>query len=78
MGTALETIHIRLNYPIDQVKEPVLYRLIMDYNLVPNILRANIEVHAGGTIDLELTGDRAALDRGLKWLDTTGVSVVTL
>ena len=70
-----ETIRVQLNYPLDQVKEPILYHLVMDYGLIPNIRRANIDVHTGGFIFLELTGEKDSLDRGLKFLEGCGITV---
>ena len=70
-----ETIRVQLNYPIDRVSEPVLYRLVSEFGLVPNILRASIDVRTGGTIFLELSGARDALDSGLHWLADRSITV---
>jgi ABC-type methionine transport system ATPase subunit len=70
-----ETIRVQLNYPLERVKEPILYHLVMDFGLIPNIRRANIDVHTGGFIFLELSGEKEALDRGLKWLEQIGITV---
>lgn len=66
---------IQLNYPLERVKEPILYRLIKDYGLVPNIRKANIEVHSGGFIVLDLSGEPQNMQKGLDWLETCGVTV---
>lgn len=75
MSNEKETVRVQLNYPLEQVKQPILYHLVMDYGLIPNIRRANIDVHTGGFIALELTGEKEALDRGLKYLEESGVIV---
>lgn len=75
MSAEKETIRVQLNYPLERVKEPILYHLVMDYGLIPNIRRANIDVHTGGFIFLELTGEKVDLDRGLKFLEDCGVTV---
>jgi L-aspartate semialdehyde sulfurtransferase ferredoxin len=72
-----ETIRVQLNYPLEQVKEPVLYHLVMDYGIVPNVRRANIDVHTGGFIVLELTGEKDSLDRGIQFLEKCGITVTT-
>jgi hypothetical protein len=63
MAAERETIRVQLSYPLERVKEPVLYHLVMDYGLIPNIRRANIDVHTGGFIVLELTGEREFLEQ---------------
>ena len=75
MSEDKQTIRVQLNYPLERVKEPVLYHLVMDYNLIPNIRRANIDVHTGGFIVLELSGEKPDLDRGVKFLEGCGITV---
>lgn len=73
-----ETIRIQLNYPLERVEEPILYQLIRDYQLVPNIRRADMDVRTGGYLFLELTGTQENLDRALNFLDAIGVEVNTI
>ena len=73
-----ETLRVQLNYPLERVKEPVLYHLVMDYGLIPNIRRANIDSHTGGFIALELTGEKADLDRGIRFLEDLGITVTSV
>jgi hypothetical protein len=68
-----EMIRVQLNYPISQVKRPILYELVRDYGLIPNIRRANMDVQTGGYIFLELTGEHHAINRALLWLEAIGV-----
>ncbi len=78
MSATIDNTRVRLNYPIERVREPVLYHLIQDYHLVPNVRTANIEVHSGGVLVLDLAGARADLDGGLAWLRSLGVRVEEL
>jgi L-aspartate semialdehyde sulfurtransferase ferredoxin len=72
---AIETVRVQLDYPPDRVREPLLYRLVTDFGLVPNIRRANFDVEQGGFIFLELEGPSEALARGLAWMQESGISV---
>jgi len=73
--TQTTTRSVRFEYPLDQVRAPVLYHLIVDFGLIPNVYRANIDVHTGGFLEMELTGDPAALERALQWVGQQGVRV---
>lgn len=75
MPNPSETVRIQLTYPPSQVRRPILYELVRDYGLVPNIRRANMDERAGGYIFLELTGDHHAINRALLWLEAIGVEV---
>jgi len=68
-----ETVRVQLNYPPEVVEQPIIYRLIKEYGLIPNIRRANIEMKTGGFLFLELTGDRDSLSRALAWIQSTGI-----
>ena len=70
-----DIIRVQLNYPKSIVSEPIVYRLVTDFGLVPNIRHAKIDVHTGGYLFLELSGKRANLDRALEWLEAIGVGI---
>jgi ABC-type methionine transport system ATPase subunit len=71
----IETIRVQLNYPLERVKEPILYQLVMKFGLIPSIRRANIDIRTGGFIYLDLSGEKNALESGLRWLEEQGVIV---
>ena len=70
-----ESIRVQLDYPLDHVKEPIIYHLVTDYSLIPNIRRANIDYHTGGMLVLQLEGTRENLDEGIKFLRRIGITV---
>jgi len=73
--SATESIRVQLDYPLEQVKEPIIYHLVTDYNLIPNIRRANIDVHIGGMLVLQLEGSRDNLEAGMAFLRGLGITV---
>jgi ABC-type methionine transport system ATPase subunit len=70
-----QSIRVQLDYPLEQVKEPIIYHLVTDYNLIPNIRRANIDSHIGGMLVLQLEGTRDNLDAGIEFLRRIGITV---
>jgi hypothetical protein len=70
-----DMIRIQLNYPRSVVDQPILYRLVTEYGLVPNIRRANIDVRTGGYLFLELSGERTSLMRALTWLEAIDIAI---
>ncbi len=65
---------VRFTFPPDLVKEPVVYRLGKDFDVVTNILQADVTVEIGW-VDLELEGSAEEIDRGLAWVASRGVQV---
>ncbi len=75
-----ETTHIRvqLDYPLEHVKEPIIFHLVTDYRLIPNIRRANIDVHSGGMLVLEIEGAERDLADGISFLRSLGITVTEI
>lgn len=68
---------VRLIYPDDLVKMPVIARLAKDYDVFANIRRASVE-EGTGWIVCELEGQREDIRRSLIWLREIGVQVEML
>jgi ABC-type methionine transport system ATPase subunit len=67
-------MRVRLTFPSELIQEPIVYRLVKDFDLVINIRRAEVKADYGW-IALELEGDERALERGVAWLKGKGVHV---
>ena len=66
---------LALTFPKELVSEPITYRLIKDYDIVVNIIKAKITPYEEGRLDLEVSGDRDAINRGINYLVNVGVKV---
>lgn len=69
---------IVLHFSPATADRPVIYRLVKDYDLVVNILKANINPHKLGYMVLELSGEQANYQEGINFLETSGVEVEPL
>jgi len=65
---------VRLTFPEELVREPVVAQLVRRFDVEPNIRRASVETHQGWII-CELDGDPSAVDGAVAWLTEIGVSV---
>lgn len=73
--TPSETVRVQLNFPLEQIKKPIIWHLSHDFGLMFSVRRANIDVRTGGFTVLELTGPRPKIDAGLQWVRDQGVEV---
>lgn len=71
------TTRVRLVFPDELVREPVVAKLARDFAVEPNIRRAAVEEHSGWIV-CELGGEPAAVAAALSWLEEAGVSVEPL
>ena len=69
---------IVLRFPPQLAEQPIVYRLVKDYNLQFNILKASITPKEEGLLVLELTGTRHKFDEGIRFLTEIGLAVQPL
>lgn len=67
-----------LRFPSTLVEQPVIYHLVKDYDLMVNILRADINPKKEGRLMLELSGTEDDYRRALDWLQAQGLTVLNL
>jgi ferredoxin len=69
---------IVLHFPRRLVDRPIIYRLVRDYNLEFNILKASVTPEEEGLMVLELTGEQEEYDSGIRYLTDNGVRIQSL
>ena len=65
---------LKLIFGTTLVKEPVIYQLGKQFEIVTNVRRADV-THEQGWVLLEITGEPDELDRGVAYLESRGVTV---
>ena len=69
---------IVLHFPQRVVDRPIVSRLVRDYNLDFNILKASVTPEKEGLLILELSGEQNDYDKGIRYLTKTGVRIQAL
>jgi formate hydrogenlyase subunit 6/NADH:ubiquinone oxidoreductase subunit I len=59
-------------------EQPIIFRLVKDYDLVVNILKADINPQKEGYLVMELSGDKKKYEEGVQYLRDLGVKVEPL
>ncbi len=65
---------VRFTFSAEMVREPIIYRLGLDFAVITNIRRADVRADVGWVV-LELDGNEDDIQRGLDWVGSTGVRV---
>ena len=68
------TERVKFTFMTQLVKEPIIYQLGQNFNLVTNIRRADVREDMGWVV-LELDGDDTEIQRGLDWVSAIGVRI---
>lgn len=65
---------IVLHFPEESIEKPLTYHLVKDYDLVPNILRAQIDEHEG-TLVMDLRGTPEQIEQGIEFLKEQNIAI---
>ncbi len=72
------TKKVVLRFPQILVDQPIICRLVKDFDLEFNILKASVTPEEEGLLVLELKGQKRKLDNGLKFLEKIGLKIQPL
>ena len=70
----MTSVRVKLTFPEHLVRQPLLARVVREFNVMPNIRRANVEERFGWIV-CEIGGEDAAVERAIEWLGNAGVQV---
>jgi len=69
---------IVLHFPHRLVNQPIVYRLVKEYDLQFNILKAYVTPQEEGLMVLELSGKKENFEKGMEYLQSVGVKIQPL
>ncbi len=69
---------IVLHFPPSVTGHPVVYRLVKEFDLRFNILKASVSPGEEGLLVMELSGDQMSYDKGIQYLTEIGVKIQSL
>ena len=70
----MASLRFHIRFPEDKIKEPIVYQIGREYQVVTNVRRADVR-ETTGWMDLELTGETAEIERAIDGLRKKGVVV---
>ncbi len=74
MLPAVTNVRVKLTFPEHLIKQPLMGRLVREFDVLPNIRRAKIEEEVGWIV-CELAGEPTSVEQALSWLGDAGVQV---
>ncbi len=70
----MATIRTKFTFVEQLIKDPIIWKLAKDFEVITNIRRADVTDERGWVI-LELVGDQDEIERSLDWVREQGVRV---
>ena len=70
----MATKRVRFTFSPEKIKQPVIYQLGHEFQVVTNIRMADVDEMVGWVV-LELEGERDEIERSLQWAQEQGVRI---
>ncbi len=70
----MSQVRVKLTFPESEVRRAVLATLVRQFDVEPNIRRADVEEHRGWIV-CELDGEALGIDAAVSWLREEGITV---
>jgi L-aspartate semialdehyde sulfurtransferase ferredoxin len=70
----MSSLRFHIRFPEEKIKEPVIYEIGREYQVVTNVRRADVR-ETTGWMDVELTGETPEIERAVEGLRKKGVVV---
>lgn len=65
---------VKLTFPEHLIKQPIIARMVREFDVLPNIRRASVEDNVGWIV-CEFGGDEDSVSKAIEWLRDLGVQV---
>lgn len=69
----MKKIKVTMYFSVEDIKKPINYHLIKDYNLQLNILHADISINKVGKLTVDMIGEEKDIDAGLRFVEEQGI-----
>jgi ABC-type methionine transport system ATPase subunit len=73
----MATKRVKLTFPQELIKEPVIFTMARKFDVMPNIRRAKVTESVGEVV-LELEGAEKRLELGIAYLKERGIQVESI
>ncbi len=70
-------LRVYLTFDEATVREPIIWKLAKEFDVVTNIRTAEVKDHMG-LVGLEIDGDDAVVEAATQWLSDQGVTVAPI
>jgi ABC-type methionine transport system ATPase subunit len=70
----MKTQRLELVFPEKLIQKPIIYQLVKDYDVIPNIRRASVD-ETFGQIFMEMSGEEENLESAFNYLKEIGVEI---
>jgi ferredoxin len=71
----MSKIKVTMYFPANEITIPVTYHLVKDYNLMINILNADISLNKVGKLVVDISGEDEDIEKGLQYVRSLGITV---
>lgn len=68
----------KLKIPVNLINEPIIYKMVTQYDVVPNILVAHLDKESEGEVVIEIKGTPENVEKGMDYLRQLRIEITEL
>jgi len=70
------TKRLKLKIPAILTNEPIIYKMVTLFEIVPNIITARLDKDAEGEVEIEIKGTPDNIEKGIHYLKNLKIEIV--
>jgi ABC-type methionine transport system ATPase subunit len=67
---------LNLKIPANLINEPIIYKMVTQFNIVPNILTARLDKDSEGEVFIEIKGTPENVEKGIAYLKQIKIEII--
>ncbi|MDH4263018.1 MAG: NIL domain-containing protein [Spirochaetia bacterium] len=70
------TKKLKLKIPVNLINEPIIYKMVIQFEIMPNILTAHLDKDSGGDVLIEIKGTPENIEKGISYLKQLKIDII--
>jgi ABC-type methionine transport system ATPase subunit len=67
---------LKLKIPVNLINEPIIYKMVTQFDIMPNILTARLDKDSEGDVLIEIKGTPDNIEKGIEYLKQLKIEIV--
>jgi len=67
---------LKLKIPANLINEPIIYKMVTQFDIMPNILTARLDEDSEGEVLIEIKGTPENIERGIHYIKQLNIEIV--
>lgn len=66
---------LKLKIPATLINEPIIYKMVNQFEIMPNIITARLDKESEGEVLIEIKGTPENIEKGIEYLNNLNIQI---